>query len=64
MDSPAIDVPALSEHEQRVLIMVASGLKLSAVARRLGTSVHVVMDYLKRIRAKHAAVGRPAPTPR
>ena len=62
LDSPTVDFPALSEQEQRVLIMVASGLKLASVARRLGISVNTVKDYLKRIRAKHAAAGRPTPT--
>lgn len=62
MDSPEIDFPALSAQEQRVLILVASGMKLSTVARRLDISVNTVKDYLKRIRVKYLAAGRPAPT--
>lgn len=56
------EMPVLSEQEQRVLVLYASGLKIAAVARRLGISPHTVKDYLKRIRVKFNSVGRPAPT--
>lgn len=54
--------PALSPQEQRVLVLYASGLKLEAVARRAGITPGTAKTYLKRIRAKYAEHGRPAPT--
>lgn len=60
--SPAMLDPVLSEQEKRVMALYASGLKISAVARRLDISPHTVKDYLRRIRTKFQAVGRYAPT--
>lgn len=54
--------PALSPQERRVLVLYASGLKVESVARRTGISVGTARTYLKRIRAKYAEHGRPAPT--
>ncbi len=56
------DRPALSDQEQRVLVLFASGLKLNSVARRLDISPHTAKEYIDRVRAKYAAVGRHAPT--
>ncbi len=61
-NSAEIDFPSLSDQEQRVMLLYASGLKIATVARRLEISPHTVKDYLRRIRAKYLAVGRPAPT--
>lgn len=55
--------PALSEQEQRVLELVTTGLKVSAVARRLQVSPHTVHTYLRRIRRKFAEAGTPVASP-
>lgn len=55
--------PALSEQEQRVLELVTTGLKVSAVARRLEVSPHTVHTYLRRIRRKFAEAGTPVASP-
>lgn len=54
--------PPLSDKEQQVLILFASGLKIRVVARRLGISPNTVKTHLKRIREKHVQAGRPVPT--
>lgn len=54
--------PALSPQEERVLVLYASGLKIEAVARRTDISAGTAKTYLKRVRAKYAERGRPAPT--
>lgn len=58
------DVANLSDQEMRVLRLYASGLKINAVASRMGVSPHTVKGYLKRIRRKLAESGRPATTQR
>ena len=55
--------PALSVQEQRVLELVTTGLKVSAVARRLDVSPHTVHTYLRRIRRKLADAGTPVASP-
>lgn len=47
---PEIGFPSLSPQEQRVVVLYSSGLKITAVARRLDISPHMVKDYLRRIR--------------
>lgn len=54
--------PKLSERERRVLVLYASGLKMAAVARQLGISMHSAKTYLDRVRAKYAASGLRAGT--
>lgn len=54
--------PKLSERERRVLVLYASGLKMAAVARQIGISVHSAKTYLNRVRAKYAASGLSAST--
>lgn len=54
--------PHLSRQEERVLVLYASGMKADAVARRTDLSPGTVKTYLKRIRAKYAQAGRPAPS--
>jgi DNA-binding NarL/FixJ family response regulator len=54
--------PQLSEQEQRALVLYASGLKIQSVARQLGVKPTTAKEYIERVRAKYAAVGRPAPT--
>lgn len=60
--TPAQDAPSLSEQERRVMVLYASGMKISAVARKLDISPHTVKDYLRRIRLKFQTIGRYAPT--
>ncbi len=56
------EVPELSPRERDALRLYASGLKLTAVARRMEISPHTVKEYLDRVRAKYQQVGRPART--
>ena len=58
----ASETPELSPRELDVLRLYASGLKLSAVANQLGISPHTAKEYLDRLRAKYALVGRTART--
>lgn len=54
----ASETPNLSPRELDALRLYASGLKLSAVANRMGISPHTAKEYLDRVRAKYANVGR------
>lgn len=54
----APETPNLSPREIDALRLYASGLKLSAVANRMGISPHTAKEYLDRVRAKYAGVGR------
>lgn len=56
------DKPQLTEREQRVLVLYASGLKLNSVARQLRISPHTAKEHIDRVRAKYASVGRRAAT--
>lgn len=58
----APESPDLSPRELDALRLYASGLKLTAVARRMDISPHTVKEYLDRVRAKYQQVGRPART--
>ena len=58
----AAESPELSPRELDVLRLYASGLKLTAVANQLGISPHTAKEYLDRVRAKYALVGRTART--
>lgn len=58
----APEAPGLSPREQDALRWYASGLKLTAVAHRMGISPHTAKEYLDRVRAKYEAVGRSART--
>jgi len=57
---PELDAARLSAQEQRVLTLFARGVKAQAVAYDLGITVNTVDDYVRRIRAKYAQIGRPA----
>ncbi|GAB3467238.1 response regulator transcription factor [Kineococcus endophyticus] len=52
----------LSPQERRVLELYAGGMPARSVALRLGVTLETAKSYLKRIRAKYAAVDRPAYT--
>jgi DNA-binding NarL/FixJ family response regulator len=54
--------PDLSPRELLALRLYASGLKLTAVAHRMGISPHTAREYLDRVRAKYAQIGREART--
>jgi DNA-binding CsgD family transcriptional regulator len=57
--------PQLSPRQREVLIAyVSSGDLLPTIARRLGMDPETVKTHLRRVRAKYAEVGRPAPTRR
>jgi DNA-binding NarL/FixJ family response regulator len=62
MLASAADTPDLSPRELDALRLYSSGLKLSAVAHRMGISPHTAKEYLDRVRAKYQQVGRPART--
>jgi DNA-binding NarL/FixJ family response regulator len=59
---PELPEAGLSGQEQRVLQLFARGVKAQVVAFELGIKVATVDDYVRRIRAKYAQVGRPAHT--
>ncbi len=50
--------PALSEAQERVLMLYASGMTLESVARAMGITSGTASTHLKRARAKYASVGR------
>ena len=54
------DRPRLSVQEERALVLYASGLSLGAVAQSIGVQHDTAKMYLSRVKAKYAAVGRPA----
>lgn len=58
----AVEAPDLSPRESEALRLYASGLSMTAVARKLDISPHTAKEYLDRVRAKYAAVGRSART--
>ncbi|WP_417564248.1 LuxR C-terminal-related transcriptional regulator [Microbacterium sp.] len=63
MDSdPDIESAGLSPQEERVLAQFAQGVKAQTVAYDLAIAKNTVDDYVRRIRAKYAAIGRPAHT--
>lgn len=51
--------PKLSDQEERVLILYASGLTLDAVAEAVGVKPDTAKKYLQRLKAKYAEAGRP-----
>ncbi len=54
--------PALSEQEERVLVLYASGLTLDGVAEALGIKADTAKKYLSRVKVKYADAGRPVTT--
>lgn len=54
--------PQLSDQEERLLSLYASGLALDAAAARIGVQPGTAKRYLQRIKEKYRAVGRPART--
>lgn len=54
--------PDLSHRELTALRLWASGMTLALMAQAMGVSPHTAREYLDRVRAKYARVGRPART--
>jgi DNA-binding CsgD family transcriptional regulator len=60
---PSAQRPDLAVRQREVLVAYVTGSHvLPTVARQLGMGAETVKTHLRRIRAKYAAVGRPAPT--
>ncbi|RQN01661.1 DNA-binding response regulator [Aeromicrobium camelliae] len=57
---PLLPDAGLTPREQEILALYASGETAKSVARLTGLSTQVVANYVGRIRAKYAEVGRPA----
>lgn len=55
-------VPALSGRERAVLLAYVSGMTLESAARHVGVRPDTARTYLRRVKAKYAAAGRPAYT--
>jgi len=53
---------ALSDQERRAMVLYASGLKMRAVARRMGVSEGTAQEYIKRVRSKYLQAGTPVST--
>jgi DNA-binding NarL/FixJ family response regulator len=52
----------LSEREQTAMMLYASGLKIEAVARRMGVKPSTAQEYIKRVREKYLKKGTALPT--
>ena len=52
----------LSDRERMAMSLYASGMKMSAVARRMDVSIGTAQEYIKRVRMKYAKSGNPLPT--
>jgi DNA-binding NarL/FixJ family response regulator len=62
---PGVRRPRLAPRQREVLIAYVAGSDLlPTVARELGMDRETLKTHLRRIRAKYAEVGRPAPTRR
>lgn len=59
---PQLASAGLSPKEREVLGLYAAGDKSTTVASRAGLSTGTVAEYVRRIRSKYAAAGRPAHT--
>jgi len=59
---PELADARLSPQEESVLALFATGLETQSVASALGIAVATVEGCVRRIRSKHARVGRAAPT--
>lgn len=55
-------MPKLSQQETRLLELYAGGESLASVAERLGVREDTARKYLKRVKLKYGAQGRPAGT--
>lgn len=55
-------IPRLSNQELAALRLYVTGMKMEAVARKMGVASSTAKEYIDRMRAKYAALGRPAPS--
>lgn len=53
---------ALTERERTAMVLYASGLKIDAVARRMGVKPSTAQEYIKRVREKYLRAGTPLPS--
>lgn len=53
-ESPSV---ALSERERTAMVLYASGLKIDAVARRMGVKTSTAQEYIRRVREKYLRAG-------
>ncbi|WP_183407893.1 response regulator [Nocardioides marmoriginsengisoli] len=56
------DRPALSDQEERALVLYASGSTIDQVATALGVKRETAKTYVDRVKSKYAAAGRPLRT--
>lgn len=56
------DRPALSDQEERALVLYASGLTMEAVAQTLNVRPDTAKKYIGRVKAKYASRGVPVRT--
>lgn len=56
----AAGIPALSAREREVLMAYVSGMTLETAARHVGVRPDTARTYLRRVKAKYLAAGRPA----
>jgi two-component system, NarL family, response regulator DevR len=61
-NDPLLADAGITAHEQLVLMRFADGASAHAVARELEVAMSTIEDYVRRIRAKYARVGRHAAT--
>jgi two-component system nitrate/nitrite response regulator NarL len=61
LSATSTSVP-LSDQERRAMVLYASGLKMRAVARRMGVTEGTAQEYIKRVRSKYLKAGTPVPT--
>lgn len=62
LPAPAAAAVVPTTREAEVLGLYLSGLAAKQVAHRLGLKESTVKEYLRRVRARYAAAGRPAST--
>lgn len=61
-NDPLVADARLTAQEQRILARFADGNSATAIATEVGIALSTVEDYVRRIRAKYARVGRAAAT--
>ena len=58
-ETPSVE---LTDRERTAMVLYASGMKLDAVARRMGIQPGTASEYIKRVRSKYLKAGTPVPT--
>lgn len=62
LDGDRSTAVSLSAREREALVLYASGMKIDAVARRMGVKSTTAAEYVKRVRDKYLRAGMPLPT--